>query len=414
MTAIAVALAGRPGARLASSLRIPASRDTLLNLLRSTPEPGTGEVTVLGVDDFAFRKGRQYGSLLLDMHTRRPVDVLPDREAATLARWLQSHPGVEIICRDRAGAYAEGARTGSPDAIQVADRWHLWHNLCEAVHRTVVRHRACLPEPSPSPETGAAEPGKPLPAALETSAAARLRERYTAVREHLGKGMQRQVVASIMGLSPDTVARYADATNLDQLMISRRRRSPLDPHKDYLDARWNAGCTDAEQLTTELRTRGYLGSPRTVRRYLEPLRATGSPAAHTPAPAKPRQVTGWITRHPDDVRDNHRQQLKAIQARCPELETTAELVTDFAKILCNLHGHRLDTWLTAVAAADLPELHIFTAGLRRDLAAVTNGLTLPWNSGPVEGTVCKIKALKRSMYGRANFALLRHRILLNA
>ena len=301
-----------------------------------------------------------------------------------------------------------------PDAIQVADRWHLWHNLCEAVHRTVVHHRACLPEPSPSPEPGSAGPGKPLPAAPETSAAARLRERYAAVREHLDKGMQRQVVASIMGLSPDTVARYADPTSIDQLMISRRRRSPLDPHKDYLDARWNAGCTDAEQLTTELRTRGYQGSPRTVRRYLQPLRATGSPAAHTPAPAKPRQVTGWITRHPDDVRDNHKQQLKAIQARCPELETTAELVTEFAKILCNLHGHRLDTWLTAVEAADLPELHTFTTGLRRDLAAVTNGLTLPWNSGPVEGTVCKIKALKRSMYGRANFALLRHRILLNA
>ncbi|MEV4418311.1 ISL3 family transposase, partial [Catellatospora sp. NPDC049609] len=354
LTAIAVALAGRPGARLSSSMMIPASRDTLLNLLRATPEPGAGDVIVLGVDDFAFRKGRQYGSILLDMHTRRPVDVLPDREAATLARWLQSHPGVEIICRDRAGAYAEGARTGAPHAIQVADRWHLWHNLCEAVHRTVVQHRTCLPEPAPPPAAGSPEPGGQLPTAPETPAATRLRERYTAVREHLDKGMQRQVVASIMGLSPDTVARYADATSIDQLMISRRRRSPLDPHKDYLDARWNAGCTDAEQLTTELRARGYQGSPRTVRRYLEPLRAHGSPAARTPAPAKPRQVTGWITRHPDDVRDDHKQQLEAIQARCPQLERTAELVADFAKILCGLHGHRLDTWLTAVEAADLP------------------------------------------------------------
>ena len=415
LTSVAVVLAGRPGARLAASLGMPASRDTLLSLLRGLPEPPVGTVTVLGVDDFAFRKGRIYGTVLIDMLTHRPVDVLPDREAATLAAWLQAHPGVEVICRDRAGAYADGARTGAPDAIQVADRWHLWHNLCEAVHRTVLHHRACLPEPpNPAETTADATPAGPPAAIAETPATTRLRERYTRVRELLDQGMQRQVVASITGLNPGTVARYADATGIDQLLASKQRHSTLDPFKTYLDTRWNAGCTDSVRLTGELRERGYQGSDRTVRRYLEPLRATGSPAAHAPTPPKSRHVTGWLTRHPDDVHPKHQARLQAIQARCPQLQALGLLVTDFAKIVCNRDGHRLGTWLEQATAADLPELHTFAAGLRRDLTAVTNGLTLPWNSGPVEGTVCKIKALKRAMYGRANFDLLRHRILLNA
>lgn len=419
LAAIAVSLAGRPGARLAAALGIRVSRDTLLDLLRQAPEPTVDVVTVLGVDDFAFRKGRVYGSILLDMVTRRPVDVLPDREAATLADWLRAHPGVQIICRDRAGAYAEGARAGAPDAEQVADRWHLWHNLCEAVQRVVIQHRTCLPEPATDPTAdtvGAAEqPSATETPGLrpETPATARLRERYAAVRDLRGQGMQLKVIAARLGLHPDTVARYADAVTVDELLVSKHRPSKLDPFKDYLDARWNAGCTDAARLTEELRTQGYRGTDRTVRRYLEPLREAGSPAAHAPSPPKPRQVTSWLTRHPDEVSEGKKIRLKAILARCPQLNTLADLVADFAKILCNRTGERLTTWLDTAEAADLPDLHVFATGLRRDLAAVTNGLTLPWSSGAVEGTVCKLKAIKRSMFGRANFDLLRKRVLVS-
>jgi transposase len=417
LTAIAAALAGRPGARLARALGIQVGRDTLLGLLRQLPEPDIGEIRVLGVDDFALRKGHVYGTILLDMTTHRPVDVLPDREAVTLADWLRAHPGVQVICRDRAGAYAEGARSGAPGADQVADRWHLWHNLCEAVQRTVVKHRACLPEPTTTPTTPIAEPDEqpattaPAGQRPETPATIRLRERYAAVRDLLDTGMQRKVIAARLGLHPDTVARYADAANVDDLLASKSRAGKLDPFKDYLDARWNAGCTDAVRLTEELREQGYQGTARTVRRYLEPARESGSPACHTANPPKTRQVTGWITRHPDQVNEDKKTRLKAILARCPQLHTLAELVTAFANILCNRRGDRLAAWLDAAEAADLPDLHVFAAGLRRDLTAVTNGLTLPWSSGAVEGTVCKIKAIKRSMFGRANFDLLRKRVL---
>jgi transposase len=195
------------------------------------------------------------------------------------------------------------------------------------------------------------------------------------------------------------------------VIVSKYRSSKLDPFKDYLDRRWNAGCADAVRLTAEIRQQGYAGTARTVRRYLEPLRAAGTPASHAPTPPKPGQVTTWITRHPDHVPATDMIRLKAILHRCPELETLAGLVTDFAKILCNRQGHRLADWMDAAAVTDLPEVQAFATGLRRDLAAVTNGLTLPWSSGAVEGTVCKIKAIKRTMFGRANFDLLRKRIL---
>jgi transposase len=437
---IALALAGRAGARLAGALGAVVSRFTLIRLIRALPDPEIGQVTVLGVDDFAKRKGHSYATVLLDMDNHRPVDLLPDREAGTFADWLKAHPGVKVICRDRAGAYASGAREGAPDAVQVADRFHLWQNLGEAVEKAVIAHRADLREPaSDAAEAAATIPEPAGPAApppesdgfrdvcgRERRLVTRHRERYAAVHARLADGLSAAAISRDLGLDRHTVDRFAHATSLEEVLVkATSRASILDPFKPYLNQRWNAGVTSGAVLHAELQAQGWKGSTQAVRRYLRQFRPAGrdalqagkapegnaAPAA--PAPPKPRQVIRWIMTRPDRLDAADATWLAQITARSPELKATAAHVREFAAMMTGRQGHRLDEWITSVRADPLPALHSFASGLERDHAAVLAGLTLPNSSGAVEGQVCKIKYLKRQMYGRANFDLLRRMALHN-
>ncbi len=213
LPSIACTLAGRPGARLAAMLGMRAAKDTLLRLLRAVPEPPQAHVRVLGVDDFALRKGDTYATVLVDLEARRPVDVLPGREAEPLAAWLAGHPEVEVICRDRAGAYAEGARNGAPQAVQVADGWHLWRNVAEAVEKTVGSHHGCIRSAfaaGPAAELGAAraatQPFDPPDGmrdclGLPRRVVARTKERYAAVQERLAEGKSLATIGILAGPS---------------------------------------------------------------------------------------------------------------------------------------------------------------------------------------------------------------------
>jgi transposase len=207
LRAVALALGGRAGARMTGHLAATVSPMTLLRQIRALPDPNRATPRVLGVDDFALRRGHHYGSILIDIETRRPVEVLEDRTAETLAAWLRAHPRVEIACRDRAGAYAEGIAAGAPHALQVADRWHIWHNLGEAVERVVARHRDCLnvaaDTDSDSESTVLDRQIVPMvpdtvePAAPRTDKwAVRARERHSAVHALLAEGVSLRAVAS--------------------------------------------------------------------------------------------------------------------------------------------------------------------------------------------------------------------------
>lgn len=437
LTAIAVALAGRAGARLAASLGMAVGRDTLLNLLRGLPEPQPGTVEILGIDDFALRRGHVYGTVLLDMRTHRPVDVLPGRDADPVADWLLAHPGVQIVCRDRAGAYAEGARAGAPDAIQVADRWHVWHNLGEAVDKTVTAHHACVRAAAAAPVATAPTTSEPAtrqdPAVQEPDTepvserdvcgrerrlVVRTRERYAAVQQLVIEGHSLNQICQQLQLDRGTVRRFACATNVQELLVKATNRAgKLDGYLDHLQARFHEGITDAVALHAELRQRGFTGSVQTVRRYLHPLRGTvprpSGPATPCPEVPKPRHLTRWIMTDPQRLKPEQADQLAHAVASCPELQATANHVREFADLMNKHRGDRLADWMQRVQADPLPALHSLVTGLRRDLDAVVAGLTMLWNSGPVEGNVNRIKTLKRQMYGRASFPLLRKRILLH-
>jgi transposase len=418
LEAIGLALAGRAGARLAQVLGVKTSRSTLLRLLRALPDPQPASVAVLGVDDFALRRGHVYGTVLVNMTTHRPVDLLADRETATFADWLRDHPGTEVICRDRAGAYAEAARIAAPDAIQVADRWHLWHNLAQHAEKTVAAHHRCLtepasPEPPPIPDVDRVAVDVATTQAENRAIVVRTRQRYAAVQALVAQGKGIKPIMRELGLAKETVRRFVRARSVEELLATPRagRPSILDPFKPYLHHRWRDGATCASQLFCELRQQGYAGSQGTVIAYLRPFRHLGPPPA-TPPPPKVRDITGWLLRHPDGLEADEQLNRKQVLARCPHLEALAHHVTAFAELMAGRHGERLDGWIAKAEGEELPALRSFAAGLKRDLAAVVNGLTLPYSSGAVEGNVNRIKMLKRQMYGRAKFDLLRKRVLL--
>jgi len=412
LEATALALAGRAGARLAAASGAAVSRHTLIRLVRAMPDPEAGPVTVLGADDVAVRKGHHYATVLVDMETRRVIDLLPGRDGEVLADWLTGHPGVTVICRDRAGGYAGGAGKGAPAAIQVADRWHLWSNLCGHAQKTAARHRGCLAQPAPQ-GTAPHPPGQ-----AGDDLARRIRENHAQVKDLHAQGHSAAAIARHTGLAPQAVHGYLRAASIDELVtavLSPRRGRPslLDPWKPYLTQRWAEGCRTATALHAEIRDRGYPGSLRSVTAYVRAFRQAGPLPPAPPPPPAAADIARWILTRPDSLPGDDTAALAQARRKCPHLDALARHVTELAKILTGRHGDRLDDWLTAVEADDQPDLHTFARGIRHDYQAVRNGLTLPWNSGPVEGNNCKIKHIKRIMYGRASFDLLRKMALLN-
>ena len=291
--AVGLALGGRAGARLTERLAVPLSRDALIRRIRALPDPPVGEVSVLGVDDFALLRGHVYGTVLVDVLGRRPVDVLPERSAEALRAWLDAHQGVEVICRDRASCYAEGAVLSAPTAAQVADGWHLWHNLCQAVEKAVARLR-----PGWIPALELAELREPaVPELPDTPGAARARALHAQIHALKARGVGPYLISRELRIDPKTVHRYLSfATDEDLLGQGRRQRATgLDAHAEYLARRYAEGARGGV-LQKELEARGVKVSERTVRRFTSRFQ-TEQPAR--PVIPKVRDVIALVTTHPD-------------------------------------------------------------------------------------------------------------------
>jgi transposase len=327
-----------------------------------------------------------------------------------------------VICRDRAGAYADGARTGAPDAIQVADRFHLWHNLAEQVEKVVARHHSCLIEPTPAvPAPAAPSPDLDqlaVEAAQRQAEQGRLvertQQRYEQIQALHAQGVGIKAIVRELGLARETVRRFTRARNVQELLATAHlgsRPSVLDPFTDHLHQRWNQGCTNATQLFAEIQALGYRGTCATLRSYLRPFRTAAGPPRAPARPPKVRHIASWILRRFTDLNPDEQRKLCDMRSRCRHLDALTAHVAAFGDMLTGRHGDRLDAWIAAVEADDLPELHSYANGLKRDYDAVRNGLTLTHSSGAVEGQVNRIKMIKRQMFGRAKLDL-RKRVLL--
>ena len=424
--AFGVAVGGRPGARLLAEVGIAVSGDTLRRAVINAVLPAAATPRVLGVDDWSLRKGHTYGTIVVDLERRRPVDLLPDRSAATFAAWLAAHPGAEVVCRDRGGAYADGARQGAPDAVQVADRWHLLANLGEALERAVVAQRTPLPAmagPAPPPRDTLLATA-PVSAHERDRQARRERreQRYAEIQGLRAQGLGYRQIAHRLGLHRATVRKYVAAPVCPLPAPRHGRRRGIDPFLPYLRERWAAGERRVMVLWQELRERGFPGAYQRVAVAVAPWRdgpaRTGRRPRHlgpsTPAARRcsPRQIAWWLGRCDEDLTDHQRASLAALLAAQPALTEARTLALEFARLVRERDGAALEPWLRAAEASGMAALRGFAEGLRRDEAAVQAALDYAWSSGQVEGQVNRLKLVKRAMFGRAGFAFLRQRFLL--
>jgi transposase len=450
LLAIGLALGGAAGVRLSQSLGLTVGRNTLLRVIRRTPWPAIIPPQVLSVDDFALRKRHTYGTLLLDLERRRPLAVLPDREAATVAQWLLAHSGVKVIVRDRAEAYAEAARTGAPEACQVADRFHLLQNLADVltdVFRTHAPQLALINSqgtavPTPLPDLADSATGSsrsPVPiapqqpstraAALATARRAQRVATYEQVWTYHRQGWTLDVIAHQVGLSRRTVQRYLQNPTFPERQPRHGRdRSLLDPYKATLLAGWNSGCRNGSHLFRTIRRQGFRGQYGIVALYVRRMRQAQKLApwqrrSAQPLPAvtetsrrplTPRRATWLVLRPAGRLTAQDHQQRAQLTAQAPELAEAVVLAQDFASLVRQRQPTQLDPWLTRAAESALPPFRRFARGLWADLAAVQAAVTLPWSQGPIEGHINRLKMLKRQMFGRARLDLLARRFLLTA
>jgi transposase len=391
---------------------------------------------VLGIDDFALRRGRTYGTLLCDLETGKPIDVLIGRGREPLLTWLRNHPGIEIVARDRASSYADAVRLGAPQAIQVADRFHLVKNLYDALKEVVDRQSWALPELAPLPvSVSQPEPvpePEPTPEVAPTrmtrveqkraAAADRLAHRYEEVQRLRRSRMSIQKIHKATGLSRQTIYKYLNSNEVPKRAERRQAPSKLDPFVDYLRERWRAGCHREHTLYEEIVKQGYGGSAAMLRKLLQPWRAQCPP----PPPRlrrSPREVDNQIQRPtwkevraavlrlPEHLNDAQQKLLPGFLALHPKLSLAHNLVEHFRCLLKEHNTAAFDTWLTAAAQSELDPFERLARALNADRAAILAAVQLKWSTGPVEGQITRVKLMKRIGYGRASLPLLRARIL---
>jgi transposase len=434
--AFSIALSGEAGARLLAEIGVPSSADTLLRLVKGAQLAIVETPKAIGVDDFALRRGQTYGTIIVDLSTHRPIDLLTERTAETLSRWLLAHPEVEFISRDRSSEYMRGATEGAPQAQQVLDRWHVLKNVREVVQRIVSRNHALLKQRQK--DTGvtirAHYKKKRSSSEIAASQVARLRRQawYEEVRDLYRQGKSIAAIAQQLQMSPTTVRTFIYAGAFPERSAHRSRRLVrLEPYLPYLEQRVREGCENANLLWQEICKQGfthgykvvntwlreYLGKPgrnsseqeRAKRQAFfdavqaeqgvvfpteEMVMGTASPGENLPLVVEPlespRHLTWLLLRDPGSL-DGKDQQKLAFLREVEALNTTYELAQRFFKMVRERQANLLDDWLQDCEKCEVPDLQTFAEGLKREYSAMKGALQFSYSNGPVEGQINKLK-----------------------
>ncbi len=420
MRSIALMVGGNPGSKLVCLLGLPASPSTVLRILNQTSLPAHHTPKVIGVDDFAFKKGQKYGTILVDLEKRRPLELLPDREGKRLETWLKDHPGIELLTRDRSSVYANAMTAACPQAIQVADRWHLLRNLSEQWERLLDSQRSLIQQtaqeisPLPSvqpPDLGSviakleqANVGEDLPQEKRYS-------KYQQVKYLQEEGHSIRAIARHLAMSRRTVGKCFNQERF--VPKTKTKRSNLLNFDAYLLQRWKEGETNGKTLLKEIRALGYNGSYPILRNLLAdyPPRANGQglPRADKRYAYSNRSLSIAFCQDEKEWDTEKKPLLEKLLEKSLLLQQARKLSLEFKFLMEQKKGECLENWCGQ--AAQFPAFSGFVRGIRQDFQAVQQAFSSPWSNGQTEGQVNRLKTIKRQMYGRASFNLLRLRVL---
>ncbi len=409
------------------------SPDTLLREIRCTELPVRATPRALGVDDWAFRKGLRYGTILVDLEKGHAVELLPERNSECVSKWLKDNPGIEVISRDRGDFYIKGATEGAPNATQIADRFHLIQNLREAIVRLLDKHanQVQLAVKDLREKFTSSEPLKGVVKKTDASGACialpqnnvsparQKRQRlYEATIELQNQGVSNREIAKRLGIHRGTVNKFVRSEGFPE-RSSRAYPSQTDQCHFFLCRLWNEGCHNSKQLTREANANGYNVSYWSVRRRVSQWRKAEGPGIqkipqNLPKPSS-NKISWLLLKDEAKLSAEEKSLRKMLLEKCEEVKNALTIATEFLAMVRNRSGNTFSDWLQRATDPRIPgEFRRFAEGLKKDLAAVTAALTLPWNNGPSEGHINRLKMVKRQMFGRANFDLLRKRFLYKA
>lgn len=400
---LALALGGRPAARFADRLGLPVSNDTLLRTVRRFDRPPPPPPSVIGIDDWAWRRNHRYGTIICDLERRKTIALLPDREPSTAKAWLVEQPQIEIVARDRGGGYAQAAEQALPHVEQVADRWHLMENashaFLDAVRKSMRQVRIAIGTATVNP--------KLLTAAerLQYEGYLRREETNAVIRSLVSEGVSIKEIVRRTGHSRKLVRSVVRGQRTD---IFRIRQTSLEPHLPWLEAQWDAGLRNGAELWRQLRLAGFGGGLRVVTEWATRRRRAEKAEnglGHAPAA---RTIVRLMTLERNNLTKAQTMTVAAIEEKLPDLVEARDVVESFHEMLRRKSKDDLDTWIDRAAASLVAP---FANGIIRDCAAVQNAITSIWSNGQTEGQITKLKLIKRQMYGRGKLDLLEARIV---
>ncbi len=440
ISSLAFYVGGRMGAKVTELLAIKVSRQTLIRRILKAPPSEVVAPRVIGIDDFALRRGQVYGTLMIDLERRKALDMIPSREAADVAEWLKKYPKVEVVSRDRSPIYANAVNQALPNAEQIADRFHIIKNIFEVLEKILHRERKTINLVSEEirqtcnrisrknrsllNENGLKKLEKTnskceQDAAIKQSEARKRRvERYETVKKLRGEGVSISEISRRLRMHRQTVRHFLSCDQYPEVKPAYRKPSPLLDYQDYIRKRWNEGCGNAKLIYQEISSLGYVGSYNTLMRFLKVWRKELPEGdrlkirLNTFRVPTAREIKWWLLGKSPPTDKENKRFLKLLNKTQPEIDRTVKQIKEFQEILKSGNETDYEEWKAKVKQEKTAsEMRNFVIRLEKDGSSIRGAIRTDWSNGQVKGQVNRLKLIKRQMYGRASFEVLKAKVL---